>query len=63
MAKIQTNGWVALIVLLLWLGAAAGYIMNIFKLISLGMNNEMSTMFVLRVVGLFPPVGAILGYF
>ena len=53
----------ALIVIILWVAAIGGWIANIVKLIGM-VDGSVTTMFVLRVVGIFAaPLGSILGYF
>lgn len=51
-----------MIVVCLWLLAAGGWIANIVKIFAI-MNDPITGMFILRIVGIFvAPVGAVLGY-
>lgn len=55
-------GWAALFVVLLWLAAAIGWVINIVKLIG-SINDPVTVMHILRSVGIiFAPLGAVLGY-
>jgi hypothetical protein len=58
----------SLTVILTWFGflilAAAGYVMNVVELITMGYNAEQAGEFIGRIAGVFiPPLGAILGWF
>lgn len=53
---------VALVWFVVTIGAMIGWVLNIIKLVGM-IDGEITTMFVLRVVGIFAaPLGAILGY-
>lgn len=45
--------------ILLWLAAVFGYCLNLFKLVSGGIDAPGA---IIRVIGLLPPVGAIVGW-
>jgi hypothetical protein len=52
-----------LFIIALSLAGIGGWIANLVKLVG-GVDDPITTLFVLRVVGIFaPPLGAILGYF
>jgi len=55
---------VELIFVILSIGALVGWVMNIMAVIQLAMaNSELTTMFILRIAGIFvAPLGIILGY-
>lgn len=58
------NGFASLFIVVVWLLAVIGWVMNIVKLIGMAQTDEFTTMFVLRCVGvLAAPFGCILGWF
>jgi hypothetical protein len=62
MNKIRGFASVELFVILLWLAAVIGWIINVFRIIG-GLNDPINGMFIFRIVGVFvAPLGAILGY-
>ena len=53
-----------LIVFTLWVAALGGWIANIVKFVGMICDNEVTTMFIARVIGIpVGPLGAVLGYF
>ena len=52
---------IGILFVLLWVAAAAGYIMNIVKITQLDFQEPYKAE-VIRVAGILPPVGAIVGY-
>lgn len=66
MFKSKQKGFTSfeLIVFTLWVAAIGGWIANIVKFVGMIGDNEVTTMFIARVIGI--PVGllgAVLGYF
>lgn len=63
----KIEGFFGLMIILVWLAAIAGWIMNIITLIKLAMVSgpvEFTLIIVLRIIGIFvAPLGAILGWF
>jgi hypothetical protein len=52
-----------LFIIAITLAGIVGWVANLVKLVG-GVDDPITTLFVLRVVGIFaPPLGAILGYF
>lgn len=59
----KTIGGMAIVWLLIVIAAAIGWVMNIITLIGI-INDPITGIFIMRVVGIFvPPLGAVLGYF
>lgn len=55
--------FVEIAVLTIWVTAAVGWGMNIYKLISM-LGGEVTTWFIARVIGvIFAPLGSVLGFF
>jgi len=53
---------IALVWFVLVVGGMIGWVLNIIKLVGM-IDSEITTMFVLRIVGIFAaPLGAVLGY-
>lgn len=52
-----------LLIILLWVVGIIGYVLNIIKLLAMLTDPALTPMFVARCVGIFPPLGAILGWF
>ena len=53
-----------LIIFTLWVSAIGGWIANIVKFVGMIGENEVTTMFLARLVGIpVGPLGAVLGYF
>ena len=66
MFKSKQKGFTSfeLIVFTLWVAAIGGWIANIVKFVGMIGDNEVTTMFIARVIGiLVGPLGAVLGYF
>lgn len=59
---VETLGGFFFVYLLVCATGAVGWVMNLLKILG-AMNDPMTTMLILRVVGLFAfPLGAILGF-
>ena len=53
-----------LIVFTLWVAAVGGWIANIVKFVGMIGDNEVTTTFIARIIGILViPFGAVLGYF
>ena len=66
MFKSKQKGFTSfeLIVFTLWVCVIGGWIANIVKFVGMIGDNEVTTMFIARVVGIpVGPLGAVLGYF
>jgi hypothetical protein len=64
MASKSDGAWagVGLFVIALWLAAAVGWIMNIYKIV-MTMGDPLTGLFIFRCIGvLAAPIGAVLGY-
>ena len=66
MFKSKQKGFTSfeLIVFTLWVAAIGGWIANIVKFVGMIGDNEITTMFIARAVGIpVGPLGVVLGYF
>ncbi len=58
----NTNAFIGLIFISIWLAALGGWIANIVKVLG-DAGNPITGWFIARIVGVFlPPVGSVLGY-
>lgn len=58
----EWEGFFAIGLILLWVAAAIGWILNIVKIVG-SVADPLSAMFIIRCLGVFlAPVGAILGF-
>lgn len=58
----NTNAGLGLLIILLWLVAAGGWIANVVKIFG-SLSDPITAFFIARVAGVFlPPVGAVLGF-
>ena len=66
MFKSKQKGFTSfeLIVFTLWVAAIGGWIANLVKFVGMIGDNEVTTMFIGRAIGIpVGPLGAVLGYF
>ena len=60
----DSNTTAGLLILIVWALAIGGWIANIVKFVGMIGENEVTTMFLARLVGIpVGPIGAVLGYF
>ena len=60
----DSNTTAGLLILIVWALAIGGWIANIVKFVGMIGANEITTMFLARLVGIpVGPLGAVLGYF
>ena len=60
----DSNTTAGLLILIVWALAIGGWIANIVKFVGMIGENEVTTMFLARLVGIpVGPLGAVLGYF
>lgn len=56
------NSGFAITIILLWVAAVVGWIMNIVQLVGM-INSPITTLFILKVVGIFAaPFGSVMGW-
>ena len=66
MFKSKQKGFAVfpLIFITLWFAAFGGWVANLVKLVGMIGSNEVTTMFIARIIGIpVAPLGTVLGYF
>ena len=60
----NSNTTTGMMILIVWALLVVGWVTNIIKFVGMLGDNEVTTMFIARVVGIpVGPLGAVLGYF
>lgn len=63
MARQHTTAWIVYAIIILWLAAIYGWVMNILTIFNSALSPLTGEM-AIRIIGVFiAPIGAVLGYF